>query len=135
MTNKEKQFETGWKEYQDKKKQAIEEIHNFILETYDYNSWNKARAFYSAGYQKVNKDSVVLSREEYIELIKIKENCLELMKQGEQQIVNISKETAEEILKAFIDAFPKEKGISSSHAKIHRHIEEIAAQFGIEIKE
>ena len=70
MKDKEKQtdFEKGWEEYQAKKKQEIEKIHNFILETYDYNSWDKARAFYNAGY-RIDKDSVVLSREEYNELL------------------------------------------------------------------
>ena len=36
------------------------------------------------------------------------------------------------ILQAFADAFPKEKGISSSHVKIHRFIDELKNKLGLE---
>ena len=73
------------------------------------------------------KDKVVLSREEYDELLKIKDNCIELMKQGEQQILNIGKETAEKIIKMLKQ--PPYIDFIESWV-----LEDVAKQFGVEIK-
>lgn len=65
------------------------------------------------------KDSVVLSKEE---AERFRGQTINIKKVKLQE----RKETAEKILKFFANAFPKEKGISSSHVKIHRAIEEIS---------
>lgn len=117
----------------DKEKQ-IEEMSNYLRECSN-NAWAKGFDYAEIDNEKLRsflallpKDSVVLSREELNELIKIKENCLELMKQGEQQIVNISKETAENII-CIIKTFSYDKEFTKIITRI------IAERFGVEIKE
>ena len=159
MKDKEKQndFEKGWEECQAKKKQEIEKIHNFILETFDYNSWDKARAFYRASYRIIDKDSVVLTREEYERLKRVeteKDRLYEIKLDLENQLIEkgwtdyegadeiekrVSKETAEkfivemkasETLSSLLDA-----GWEVFYKMICNDMYEIAKQFGVEVKE
>ena len=41
------------------------------------------------------------------------------------------RQTATKLLQEFAEAFPKEKGISSSHVKIHRFIDELKNKYGV----
>jgi hypothetical protein len=45
---------------------------------------------------------------------------------------NGCEDTARKLLQVFADAFPKEKGISSSHVKIHRFIDELKNKIGLD---
>ena len=49
------------------------------------------------------------------------------------ELVNTRRNVVEYILNDMAKAFPRYKGISSSHAKIHRYLEELAKQEGVEI--
>lgn len=135
----------GYKhEYKDLK-EICEEMNGLLK---SFNSYEQQLVFWKGkAEEKLPKDSVVLSGKEYEqlqqsyivkaydklraknkELLKIKENCLEIMKQGEQQIINIRKETAEKILQYVYDRCIDNKFI--------RKFEEfIKEQFGVEIKE
>ena len=102
------------------------------------------------------KDKVVLTKEEYEqlqqsyivkaydklraenkELLKIKENALELLKQGEQQILTIRKETAREILKEILRTPIKlsygldERTVNIMTATLK--VNELEKQYGVEL--
>lgn len=66
---------------------------------------NDAEALYNAGYRKIDKDSVVLSREEYEQLkqtiISQSEESTKLCTHLTQKIIDTRKETVEKILKDF----------------------------------
>ena len=62
------------------------------------NSYRQAEALYNAGYRKIPKDSVVLSREEQERILTATEKRIKELK---RQILQARKETAEKILKDF----------------------------------
>lgn len=125
-----------------------------------------AESLVAKGWVKPPEDSVVLTREKYEklqqsyivkaydklraenkELLKIKENCLEIIKQGEEQILTISKETSEKIILPEIE-FCKalygncnsqtdeyKKGFTDCCRIIQMLLNDLAKQFGVEIKE
>lgn len=85
---------------------------------------NCAKTLYNAGYRKLPEDSVVLSREEYIDLSR---NYV-----GEQ-VAQARKETAEKILQPLYDACKED-----TYGQVvvdFAIIENLAKQFGLEIKE
>lgn len=96
----------------------------------DCKEW--AKEYQCEYYQpKLPENAVVLTRKEYEQLLKIKENCLELMKQGEQQILNISKETAREILQK-IESFYGYYGIEDA---LKECMQNIAKHYGVDLGE
>lgn len=62
------------------------------------NSYRQAEALYNAGYRKIPKDSVVLSREEQEKILTATEKRIKELK---RQILQARNETAEKILKDF----------------------------------
>ena len=62
------------------------------------NAYRHAEALYNAGYRKIPKDSVVLSREEQERILTATEKRIKELK---RQILQARKETAEKILKDF----------------------------------
>lgn len=98
-------------------------------------SFRQAIALYNAGYRKLPEDSVVLSREEYIDLSR---NYV-----GEQ-VAQARKETSEQDFNAIIKALETKKASIITHYGIKesvgadiaiRTVKELAKQFGVEIKE
>jgi hypothetical protein len=93
---------------------------------------------YILGYRKLPEDSVVLSREEY-EVLKIKEKekhwlqtCMSIWKNAK---IEGSKETAEKIFNKILDFIHYEtfrKGYELK--KVESKVQELAKQFGVEIK-
>lgn len=92
-----------------------------------------AEAVYNAGYRKVPKDSIVLSKEEYDE-IKTYQSYIPEMKKAFDKIRNAtSKETAEKILLPLYDACKED-----SYGQVvvdFTILENLAKQFGVEIQE
>ena len=101
------------------------------------------------GYQKIDKDSAVLSREEQEKILTATEKRIKELK---RQILQARKETAEKILKeqyqeckiAEQDVLKARggnknddyyKGFSLGITNTKMHIQELAKQFGVEIKE
>ena len=82
-----------------------------------------AEALYNAGYRKIPKDNVVLSREEQERILTATEKRIKELK---RQILQARKETAEKILKAF-----EYCNDTTFYAKWL----ELCKQFGLEIKE
>lgn len=62
------------------------------------NAYRHAETLYNAGYRKIPKDSVVLSREEQEKILTATEKRIEELK---RQILQARNETAEKILKDF----------------------------------
>lgn len=62
------------------------------------NAYRHAEALYNAGYRKIPKDSVVLSREEQEKILTATEKRIKELK---RQILQARNETAEKILKDF----------------------------------
>ena len=116
--------------------QQIEEMKDIV-----HNLWDKLNqdaittndiisALYNASYRKIDKDSVVLSKEEY-EILKIKEKekhwletCMSVWKNAK---IDGSKETAEKFLQLAYDRCLEKSFI--------KKVEELAKQFGVEIME
>ena len=113
------------------------------------NAYRHAEALYNAGYRKIPKDSVVLSREEQERILTATEKRIKELK---KQILQTRKETAEKILKeqyqeckiAEQDVLKARggnknddyyKGFSLGITNTKMHIQELAKQFGVEIKE
>lgn len=154
MTDKEKQFATGWKEYQAKKKQAIEEMAKDMGVSFQLAGTTRfgavAEALIRFGWIKPSKDSVVLSKEEFELLTDIKD----LQQQVQDSLSNMSedferiekqtrKETAEKIYKLVdnnLDLYKNgvigetlyDSGYQTAISNIKQKIKDI---FGVEIKE
>lgn len=133
MKDKEKQFKEMGKVMPEKIKDPLDNSRYIIFGK----SLRReiARIYYNAGYRKIDKDTVVLSREEYIDLSR---NYV-----GEQ-ITQARKETAREILNDIIQALETKKASIIIHYGIAesvgadvaiRTVKGIAEQFGVEIKE
>ena len=126
----------------DKEKQ-IEEISK-ILDLYSgcssYNkAYNIANALYLQGYRKLPKDSVVLSREEFKKLL---DNNIRIdMEYFEQEKAKARKETAEKIFEKIknkineLEKFYFDNGKIGYNGLTIRELNELARQFGVEIKE
>lgn len=110
-----------------------------------------ARIYYNAGYRKIDKDNIVLSREEYEKLKQYEEKVengacftqkewLELCdEEYKRETENLSKvrqlerkETAKEILNELIDSSNK---ITFFDCRMALGLYKLAKQFGVEIKE
>ena len=101
-----------------KDKEMIEEMAKDILNAYNVNklySQDVAKFLYKQGYRKIT-DSVVLSREEYIDLSRTYVG---------EQIAQARKKTAEKIY-TFVNSFGTHNW---------ERFEEFIKQFGVEIKE
>lgn len=114
-----------------------------------------AEALYNAGYRKLPKDSVVLSREEYERLKRVeneKDRLYEIKLDLENQLIEkgwtdyegadeiekrVSKETAEKILDLLVpDCKACDENWHSGCLCLRATLaEKIAKQFGLEIKE
>ena len=103
-------------------------------------SYVLAKSIYGAGYRKLPKDSVVLSREEYENLkLQIQEAHhkgvrigFDLTKFKENSIEQASKETAEKI----INYLQKDGWGGINYLEIYQEdLDEIAKQFSVDIKE
>lgn len=91
-----------------------------------------AEALYDAGYRKLPEDSIVLSREESQALKKQIEYWEYEAKVARKYIAEVRKETAEKILDEVKDMF---LNTSYNIDWIFNKLEELAKQFGVEIKE
>lgn len=110
---------------------------------------NVAEALYNAGYRKLPKDSVVLSREEY-ELLANKYKNLEIKYSNlcdnyrlckdanetlKQHIIVTCKKTAEKIFKTLISKLDSNQFLSGKRIIMEVDVENLAKQFDVEIKE
>ena len=155
VEDKAKEFEKGWEEYQAKKKQEIEEIVKLLRDkcasivywdyynddfnpSYKKELRNVAKIIINAGYRKIDKDSVVLSREEY-ERLKKQDLFMKdytIVEVLEKECKKARKETARKLIKTLLDFIHNEtfrKGYELK--KVERKVIELAKQFGVEIKE
>lgn len=138
----------------DKEKQIEEmakDIENTILGLGIHLCNKSAEKLYNLGYRKIDKDSVVLSKEEYEALKKQIEYWEHETKVARQDLFEESKETAEKILnEQYQECKVAEqdvlkirggknddyyKGFSLGMTNTKMHIQELAKQFGVEIKE
>ena len=88
-----------------------------------------AEALYNAGYRKLLKGSVVLSREEICELkYQAEEDFSKAYDLG-------SKETAEKIFKMLISKLDSNQFLSGKRIIMEVDVENLAKQFDVEIKE
>ena len=85
-----------------------------------------ATVVYGNNYRKINEDSIVLSREEYIDLSR---NYV-----GEQ-VAQARKETAEKIFKMLISKLESNQFLSGKRISMDVDVENLAKQFGVEIEE
>ena len=99
------------------------------------NAYRHAEALYNAGYRKIPKDSVVLSREEQERILTATEKRIKELK---RQILQARKETAEKIFTELL----KEKQLidfgcgDGTYEYIDAEdLKDLAKQFGVEIKE
>ena len=110
-----------------KDKEMIEEMAKDILNAYNVNklySQDVAKFLYEQGYRKIT-DSVVLSREEYIDLSR---NYV-----GEQ-IAQARKETSEKIFKMLISKLDSNQFLSGKRIIMEVDVENLAKQFDVEIE-
>lgn len=131
----------------DKEKQ-IEEMSKEIVRMAGLDVYDKAEYLIQQGYRKIDKDSVVLTREEkqeYENLVKlliydkpIKSRVYEFIVETKEQARKETAENAFEITKKIIDKkyaieIPSTRVTLSSI--INQIEKELAKQFGVEIKE
>ena len=124
----------------------IEELTKDIVRIAGLDVYGKAEELIKQGYQKVDKDKqIVLSREEYEILLSNADNAFqdglnesrELYKQEVE--TEIRKETAREILKELlfvesVEGWQENEQLVEFGNKIVDKIEELAKQYGIEIR-
>ena len=99
------------------------------------NSYRHAEALYNAGYRKIPKDSVVLSREEQERISTATEKRIKELK---RQILQARKETAEKILNELLDFVNGWfEGVENNDfgVEFNRILKNFAKQYGVEIKE
>ena len=99
------------------------------------NSYRHAEALYNAGYRKIPKDSVVLSREEQERISTATEKRIKELK---RQILQARKETAEKILNELLDFVNGWfEGVENNDfcVELNRISKDLAKQYGVEIKE
>ena len=99
------------------------------------NSYRQAEALYNAGYRKIPKDSVVLSREEQERILTATEKRIKELK---RQILQARKETAEKILNELLDFVNGwSEGVENNDfcVELNRISKDLAKQYGVEIKE
>ena len=99
------------------------------------NSYRHAEALYNAGYRKIPKDSVVLSREEQERILTATEKRIKELK---RQILQARKETAEKILNELLDFVNGWfEGVENNDfcVELNRISKDLAKQYGVEIKE
>ena len=99
------------------------------------NAYRHAEALYNAGYRKIPKDSVVLSREEQERILTATEKRIKELK---RQILQARKETAEKILNELLDFVNGWfEGVENNDfcVELNRISKDLAKQYGVEIKE
>ena len=117
----------------------IEEMATTMQKCYEKNGllnfkWF-AEALYNAGYRKIPKDNVVLSREEQERILTATEKRIKELK---KQILQARKETAEKILNEFLDFVNGWfEGVENNDfcVELNRISKDLAKQYGVEIKE
>ena len=123
------------------KEQQIEEMARDIYEqkscdtSFEENCKILAYDLVTLGYQKIDKDSAVLSREEQERILTATEKRIKELK---RQILQARKETAEKILNELLVGFRKNfylKNMSMTEEEFGWVIDEIAREFDVEIKE
>lgn len=104
-----------------------------IYERKDCSAFDDAEIFYNAGYRKIT-DSVVLSREEYKRLL---DNAIRVdMEYLDHERLKARKETAEKILKDLTSVIHDNRQYGNDFVVVYvSDIQELAKQFGVEIKE
>ena len=145
MKDKEKQIEEMAKEmskelccYYDKKKRKC--INCFGMEEdcdLHCNFGRTLERLSNAGYQKIDKDSIVLSRKEYEEVKRYQSYIPEMKKAFDKVHNNASKETAEKIFQELLkEAKTHEFGgwIEIEAINVYKMLIDKAKQFGVEIK-
>ena len=99
------------------------------------NAYRHAEALYNAGYRKIPKDSVVLSREEQERILTATEKRIKELK---RQILQARKETAEKILTELLD-FVNDwfEGVENNDfgVEFNRISKDLAEKYGVKIKE
>ena len=94
-----------------------------------------AEALYNAGYRKYPEDSVVLSKEEYRRITKelvTEQRATEIAK---EYFEKMHKETAEKIFKMLISKLDSNQFLSGKRIIMEDHVENLAKQLDVEIKE
>ena len=130
------------------KEQQIEEMARDIYEqkscdtSFEENCKTLAYDLVALGYQKIDKDSAVLSREEQEKILTATEKRIKELK---RQILQARKETAEKFydkVNENICVFQLENknqeftdGYAQAIADICGRLDQVAKQFGVEIKE
>ncbi len=66
-------FEKGWEDYKAQQKQQIEEMAKDIVRSVGLGVYEKAKYLYGLGYCKIPEGSVVITKEEYEELINLQQ--------------------------------------------------------------
>ena len=112
MKDKEKQVEEMAKDFKSylpsawyNDKCVNGEVYSMVKHAYEDNYRKlpeNARVFIPDGQM------VLLSREEHEKLLKVKENCLELMKQGEEQILSIGIDRLKDFREKYKEALKQE---------------------------
>ena len=88
------------------------------------------------GYQKVDKDRITLTKEQYIDLTLAKQSIFNMLEERDNKA---RKETAREILKELlfvesVEGWQENEQLVEFGNKIVDKIEELAKQYGIEIR-
>ena len=99
------------------------------------NAYRHAEALYNAGYRKIPKDSVVLSREEQERILTATEKRIKELK---RQILQARKETAEKILTELLDFVNGWfEGVENNDfgVEFNRISKDLAEKYGVKIKE
>ena len=99
------------------------------------NAYRHAEALYNAGYRKIPKDSVVLSREEQERILTATEKRIKELK---RQILQARKETAEKILNELLDFVNGWfEGVENNDfgVEFNRISKDFAEKYGVKIKE
>lgn len=94
-----------------------------------------ASGLYEQGYQKIDKDSVVLSREEQEKILTATEKRIKELK---KQILQARKETAEKILTELLDFVNGWfEGVENNDfgVEFNRISKDLAEKYGVKIKE
>ena len=108
------------------REEQIEEMAKIIDElynVYDTTAGEIAEGLYNTGYRKIPENAVVLTKEEYIDLSR---NYVT------EQIEQVRKETAKEILNELIDSSNK---ITFFDCRMALGLDKLAEQYGVEVEE
>lgn len=143
MENKEKQteFEKGWEEYQDKKKNDIEELAKAMKGAFYCKDFDQlASVLIKQGYRKVPNCAVVIPEKITVEtssedIIKIAKYNDEVRKQASSETAEKYKGFIRELLTNGDDSITTYYGDVKYRLIREDDLQELAKQLGVEIKE